>query len=199
MKLKQELLEHIVDSTAITTAVTPALMTIETAVCGMSAEVSFNSRILGAALGYAGLSYLFKKGRSGWRKLFNITEKHSEKTQQFMDTAYSMTYNFILSPPFYWIAGARDVSEIVYGTLFSTAAVITFGGPVGYLIDLYGELTGLRSSERISPRIRNLSTSLKKTLFVAITATSIALSAGIYSLASHYQNNQEQPKITSQQ
>ncbi|MBI4141699.1 hypothetical protein HY484_02125 [Candidatus Woesearchaeota archaeon] len=197
MNTKQEVLEHLVDSTAIATVTTPVLMTLETIACGMPAELSLNSRILGAVFGYAGLSYAFKKGRDIWRKHFNITETNAEKEQGFTDTAYATTYNLIFGAPFYLLAGARDTEQIIYATLLSTGAFLIGGWPIGYLMSLYGELTGVRPSERISPRIRELPPSLKKTLFVAITAASMVLSVGIYHAVTQYQQTQ-QTQMSSQ-
>lgn len=181
-KLKEGLEYHLVDSTAAISVTTPLFAALETSIIGMSDEVSLNARLIAAGVTYGGLGFLIPKGRDLWRSYFNITDETKERKQQLHDTAYLMAINLPIAPSFYLVAGARDQIEITIGTLFALGFAATAGGPLGYTIDAFRDLAGIKPSKRLPEIIRGQTSKVKKALGVATVAGLLGLTAGIYAI-----------------
>jgi hypothetical protein len=181
-KFKRGLKTHLVDSTAMNVICNPLFAGLETLVLGMSDKLSFNARLLGTGLTYAGMGFLAAKGRDIYRKILNITDKTNEKTQIVHDAIYGGLWNLVIAPPFYYAAGVDDIEKIIGGTAISITFGLTSGSLIGYAIDFYRDLTNIKSSERVHSSIRGKSSKFKLGLAAAITATSIALNALVYEL-----------------
>ncbi|MEK6829702.1 MAG: hypothetical protein AABY15_06290 [Nanoarchaeota archaeon] len=190
-KAKDNLKTHFVGSTALLAASTPIFAVVETMGLGMSNEVSLNARLLAAGLTYGGLGFLAVKGRDSYRKFLKITDKTKERTQQIHDSVYGGLWNLAIAPPFYYAAGVRDIEQIAGGTAIGILFGLTSGGLMGYAIDTYRDLTGIKESARVPESIRNKSSKFKLGLAAAITATSIALTAGVYGITN--EKKQEMP------
>ena len=106
--------------------------------------------------------------------------------------------NSAISPIFYYISGSRDWKEIVIGTAGIAALNLSLGWPAGYTIDLFRDLTGIKKSERIPSRIRNLGSGTKKGLATLALAGSLAVTAGIYGLTQD-KNETYQPQPVIEQ
>lgn len=107
------------------------------------------------------------------------------------DRAYETTYQFITTPFVY------TISNIIKGAVFNTKILIeiglatgiqtiaghkVLGVPRGYFIDLFRDLSGIQESARIPEKIKNLKPRYKKGLIALLTASSLAITCGIYSL-----------------
>ncbi len=189
---------HLVDSTAMLAIGTSVSAAMEVGIAGMSDDVSINARLLAAGLTYAGMGSVFSRGRDLWRMGFGITDKTREKIQGIHDIAYMTALNSAISPIFYYISGSRDWKEIVIGTAGIAALNLSLGWPAGYTIDLFRDLTGIKKSERIPSRIRNLGSGTKKGLATLALAGSLAVTAGIYGLTQD-KNETYQPQPVIEQ
>lgn len=184
---------HVVDSTSGVVSTTPIFAGLETIVLGMSNEVSINARLLATGLSYIGFGSLIAKGRDIYRKRLNINDKTKERTQQIHDSLYGGLLNLLTTPLFYYASGARNLKEIIGGTLMGIGFGLAAGGLIGYIIDMGRDLTGIKESARVSEYIRNKNPRFKLSLAAAITAASIALTGAIYKLNSdnHAVNKQK--------
>jgi len=189
-KVKESLKYQFIDSTAITAVVTPIFALFETNIAGISDENSINARLLSTGLNYIGIGRLFSKGLDISRKLFNINPKTSEKLRQLHDASYSVTWCGITQPPFYYAAGVRDLKEIAIGTVVGMGLALVVGGPIGYTIDAFRDLIGLKECERKSyPNlIKRQGSKTKKGLVALVTASAIGITAGIYALTPNKQS-----------
>ncbi|MBS3167868.1 hypothetical protein J4216_01970 [Candidatus Woesearchaeota archaeon] len=192
-KLTFGLKRHIVDTIGMLTFTNPVYGTIEI-VSGMSNEVARGVRYAVATTCFLGLGYLVSAGRRISRRIFNIKEDSSERLQSFHDVAYMSALNIILNPALYALGGETDPEKIVISTGISTI-VGAFTGPfIGYSIDLYEDLTGIQKCERPSyPNLlRDMKLRNKKFLAVGVTAASLSLLSGVYSLNSYFRPEQTQ-------
>ncbi len=194
-KTKANLKNHFVDSTAMLAATSPLFAGLETMVLGMSDEVSINARLLAAGLTYGGLGFFVSKGRDLYRKLANVDDNTKERVQKLHDSVYMGLFQFMMAPPFYYAAGSRNMDEIIGGMATATAFGLVSGGFVGYAIDAYRDLTGIKQTHRIPDLIKNMGPKMKLGLVMAITAASIALNAVVYELTNN--KKQENPKINN--
>ncbi|MEK6932542.1 MAG: hypothetical protein AABW56_01980 [Nanoarchaeota archaeon] len=183
-KIIKQLKNHAIDSTAMLVASTPIFAGLENVVLGMSDEVSTNARLLATTLTYGGFGFLISKSRDFYRKTLKITDQTKERKQQIHDSIYGGLFNLIIAPGFYYTSGVRDLNEILGGTAISILFGLTSGGLMGYSIDMFRDLTGIKESARVPRYIKNKSSNFKLGLATAITAASIALTAGIYKITS---------------
>ncbi len=184
-KLKEELKHHLVDSTALLAESTPIFAAFEVGLAGMDDQVSLNARLFAAGLTYfGGMGYLYGKGRDLYRKLLHISDKTKERKQTIHDAIYTGLFNLVVSPPIYLASGARDLKEIIIGTASSIVVGAVNGAPLGYSLDTFRDLTGLKECNRPSyPKLlKKQNSKIKKSLVILLTAGSVALTAGIYSL-----------------
>jgi len=108
MKLKDNLVKHLVDSTAQINIANPVLAFLEVSpIVGMTSDTSLNARKIGTALTYLGMGFVYSKGRDTSKKFFSINEKSSEKAKQLHDTLYTLGYCVAISPLFYLAAGSE--------------------------------------------------------------------------------------------
>lgn len=193
---------HVVDSTALLAESTPIFAAFETGLAGMSDDISMNARLFATGLTYlGGMGYAYAKGRDLSRKLFKIKDTTKEKIQGFHDSVYLGAFNLAVAPAIYLASGARDPKEIAIGTASAIALGLVNGAPMGYAVDLFRDLTGLKECERPSyPRLlKRQNSKTKKGLAALLTAGAIALTAGVYSLTPNKQEPQtayqERPAI----
>ncbi len=190
--------QHLTDATAIIAESTPLFAGFETFVAGMANPVSLNARLLAVGLAFGGLGYVYGKGRDLTRKTFKITDKSKESVQQFCDAGYALAFNVLLSPPVYLISGSRNFKEIALGTACAGVMGLINGGPIGYVIDTFRDMSGLKKSERIPNWIKDKSPAVKKGLAALTLALSLGLTAGVYK-AHDYLAHQNQGIHISQQ
>ena len=191
-KLKDNLKYHIIDSTALLAESTPFFAAFEVGLAGMSDEVSLNARVIAAGATYfLGMGWAYAKGRDLSRKLFKVKETTKERIQFLHDSAYLGTFNIAVAPLIYLAAGARDPKEILIGTAAAVGLGSVNGAPLGYAVDMFRDLTGLRECKRPSyPKsFKKLGSKTKKGLAALLTAGAIALTAGIYSLTPEQQES----------
>lgn len=197
-KVKDGLKYHIVDSTALMAFSTPVFAAFETSCAGMSNETSLNARLLAVGLTYAGMGRLFSKGLDVSRKLFKIKPETKEKMKQLHDAAYATAYNLVICPPFYYAAGVRDPEQIALGTAAGMGFALVVGGPMGYAVDAFRDLTGLKESERLPELVNKQNSRVKKGLAALLVGGAIALTAGIYSSTPNKNDSQYGPPTTQQ-
>lgn len=183
---KENLKQHVVDTTAILAESTPIFAAYETALAGMSDEVSINARLIAAGLGYVGFGSLLTRGRDLWRSKFNITDETKEKIQVLHDTLYLGAFNLVGGPLLYYASGSRDPKEIAIGTALAIGVGSVNGAPLGYAVDTFRDLIGLKECNRESyPNIvKKQSSRVKKGIAAGLVAASIGATAGIYGLTS---------------
>ena len=204
-KLADSLKYHIVDSTAALAEATPVFSAFEVGIAGMSNATSINARILAAGIFYAGAGYLFGKGRDLSRKLFKITDQTKERMQQIHDIGYTAAFNFAISPPLYAISqtlAGEDINlkKIAIGTATAVAFGAVNGIALGYTVDVFRDLTGLKECNRQSYPgfIKRQSSKVKKGILAGLLGVSIGVIGLIYSLtpnAEHKTAYQERPTI----
>ena len=183
-KIRHNLKFHLVDSTAILAESTPVLAVFETQIAQMSNEISMNARLIAAGITYfAGTGYIYGKGRDLSRRLFSIGDETTEKVLALHDAVYLAAFNLVIAPPIYFAAGARDLKQIAIGTATAMAFGLVNGGPLGYAVDLFRDLTGLKECRRPSYRfLKKQSPRVKRVLVVLLTAAAVAVTGGIYAL-----------------
>jgi len=188
-KIKKGLKYHLVDSTAMIVESHPVFAAIEVGIAGMSDAMSINARLLGTAIAFGGVGYIFGKGRDLSKKLFKITNKTKEIVQHVHDVGYAIAFNLALTPPMYTIsqliAGEDlDFNKIAIGAVSASIFGGLNGSPMGYTMDVFRDLTGLKECNRISyPNVmKKQSLKAKKSLAALLVASSIALTAGVYGL-----------------
>ena len=81
-------------------------------------------------------------------------------------------------------SGARDAREITIGTAIAMGFGFVNGGPVGYAVDAFRDLTGLKDCKRPSypDLLKRQNSKTKRGLATLLTAGAIALTAGIYAI-----------------
>lgn len=196
-KVKENIKYHLVDSTAILAESAPVFAAFETQLAGLSDEISMNARMLVAGLTYfAGMGYLFGKGRDLSRKVFKVKDETKEKIKLIHDGLYTGAFNLIGAPLIYLASGAKDLTEIALGTAVSVGIGSLNGPLAGYSIDAFRDLTGLEECNRTSyPNfIKKQSSKIKKGLAALLVAGSLSLIAGNYALTTD-----EQPEIPEEQ
>lgn len=183
--LKEEAPSYLVDSTSLLAASTPIFAALETNVAGFSNENSVNARLLGTGLTFAGMGKLFTGGLRRSRKLFKIKEETTrESLINLHDAAYAVAYNLVISPPFYLLAGVRDLKQIAIGTGLSMGFALVAGGPIGYAVDSFKDLTGLEECKRrgYPELVRKQPPYIKRIIAAGLVAASIALTSGVYQI-----------------
>lgn len=193
-KAKTVLTYHFIDSTAMLAETTPAFAAYEVFGAGMSREVSMNTRLIIAGLTLGGLGGLYGKGRDISRRVFHIDKETRESVQHLHDALYTSVFNVVISPPLYLAAGERDIKKIAIGTIGSIVLGLANGGPLGYTIDAFRDLTGLESSKRLPKLISEQSPTIKKSLAAILVAASLATTGLIYKANDAYREH----KIASQ-
>jgi hypothetical protein len=171
---------HFSDGTAVAAVYTPAYALMETAIVGMSHELSMNSRLLGLAAIYGGLGNLIGLGRNISKKVFKITEESSEKIKNIHDTLYLAGSALIINPVFYLAAGARDPKEIIMGTVAGAVLGAAVGIPMGYAIDAFRDLLDIKKSERIPKKITMAKPGMKKAVATGLVVLSMGLTSAVY-------------------
>ncbi len=183
-KVKDNFTYHLVDSTALLAESIPIFAAFETGIAGMSNDVSINAKLIVAGLTYAGLGTALAKGRDWWRKTFKVGDTTTEIVQLLHDTAYMASFNLFASPTIYYASGSRDLEEIAIGTACSITLGSVNGGLLGYAIDTFRDLTGLKECERPSyPNfLKKQSPKVKKMIATGLVAGALGLTVGIYGL-----------------
>ena len=183
-RVKDSLSYHLVDSTALLAESTPIFAAFETGIAGMSDDISINARLIAAGLAYAGVGTALAKGRDLWRKVFKVSDTTKERVQMLHDTAYLAAFNLVTAPAIYYASGSRDLEEITIGTSLGIAFGSANGSPLGYAIDTFRDLTGLKECERPSyPNLlKRQSSKIKKLIATGLVAGTLGVTAGIYGL-----------------
>lgn len=196
---KEKLKYHLVDTTALIASSNPIFSVLEKTVCKMSNEISINARLFATGLSYAGLGYIAVKGRDISKKIFKINDETKEWIQHGHDSVYAMGLNLFISPTMYFAAGARDIQEIITGTALGISFGAVAGGPMGYAIDVFRDLSGLKECNRKSyPKfIKKQNSKVKKSIMIGFMAASVGLMSLIYSLYPNKKANLEQPKTST--
>ncbi len=197
-KVKDILKYHVVDSTALMAVSTPVFAAFETYCAGMTDDNSLHARLLAVGLTYAGMGRLFSKGLDVSRKLFKIKPETKEKVKQIHDATYAAAYNLAICPPFYYAAGVRDPEQIALGTAAGVGFALVVGGPMGYAVDAFRDLTGLKKSERLPALVERQNSKTKRGLAALLVGGAIALTAGVYSSTPNNQDIQYQTPNTQQ-
>lgn len=186
---KDYLKDNVVVSTAILSVSNPLFAVFELDVAKMSHATSINAKGLAALITYGGMGLVFDKGRDLSRRLFKVNEKSKGITQGIHDSLYSLAYNAVICPPFYYLCGSRDIKEIAAGTGIGMAFALGSGWITGISVDTYKDLLGIHKSLRISRKISNAKRPVKLGLAALLTASSIALTSMVYVLTPDKKDN----------
>jgi hypothetical protein len=176
------LADNFVDASGAIIQSTPIYGLVET-LAGMPNEVSRDTRLLAAATFYAGMGFVWSKGRNLSQRL-SIGKGALDKTIRRHDALYSAVFNLALCPALYLAAGATDWKDITLATIGSTTIGLVNGAPQGYAVDATRDLIGIQTCERTTypDRIRKLGPKSKKTILAGAVAASIGLMGLIYAL-----------------
>ena len=94
---------------------------------------------------------------------------------QYWTWSQDLSYGYYSKP-------AGIAYEIAFGTLSSMAVGLFLGPVMGYTVDTFRDFTGLKESERLPSILREQTPRNKKYAAALMTAASVAILAGIYSL-----------------
>lgn len=190
---------HLVDSTAIVAVTTPVFGALEK-FSGMSNELSIEARKLGAYITYAGFGYAAAGGRELWRYLFSVDDKTDKRTQNIHDHIYFGLLSLATSPFFYLfsgiLSGERD-KKIGLGIAIATGIGFIGGGRMGYFIDCYRDLIGIKQTARLPKILQNRKPRVKWAIAAILTAGALAASAGMYALSSSNGSNISQVEASA--
>lgn len=178
----EKLKYNIIDSTAMCIEANPVFAAFETGIAGMTDGASLNARIIGSLSLYAGMGSVYGKGRDSWRKLFKVTDKTKERIQCIHDMVYAATFNIAVTPVIYLISGVRNIEEIIIGTACATVFGAVNGGPMGYSIDAFRDLSGIKPCERKSypDTVRKQPSKIKKVIIAGAIAAMIGVTSMVY-------------------
>jgi len=173
---------HLADTTALLVESSPVFAMFEVGIAGMSDEVSINARLLGAGLAYSGVGWIYGKGRDLWRKGSGITAESSEKKQTMQDLVYTATFNLLVSPPMYLVSGERDFEKIAIGAGCAMALGAVNGVFMGYAVDVFRDLSGVKSCERKSypDFVKRQDPKTKLVMAAGLTVLSLGLMSAVY-------------------
>lgn len=204
LSLTEKLKYHITDSTALLAESTPVFSVFEVYATKMSNASSVNARLLAGLIAYAVIGYLFGKGRDISRKYFNIHDKTKESIQTLHDVAYTAGFNFLISPPMYAISQTLaneelDIKKIAIGTLLAGIFGAINGSPMGYAVDIFRDLSGIKECKRPSyPKIlKKQNKKVKKLVLAGIIGASIGITSLIYSSTAYNNTNLEYKSVIS--
>lgn len=200
-KLVDNLKQHVVDSTALLVESNPLYCALEVGIAGMSVATSMNARILATGIAYAGVGSLLSKGRDLSRKLFKITDQTKERIQCIHDIGYTAAFNLVTCPPMYAVSqtlAGEDIDpiKIAIGTLAGTIFGSINGPPMGYAVDTFRDLSGIRKCNRLSyPNfLKGQSSKVKKVILTGLVGASIGTMGLIYSLTPNTETETEYQK-----
>ena len=182
-EVKSNLKPHLVASTAMLAEASPIFSAVELKLADIAKETSLNNRAVCLGVTYlGGMGWLYERGRSFSRKMFDITAKTREGVQFVHDSLYTGLFTMAASPIIYTVAGERDVKKIAVGAVCAGAAGILNGPLMGYAVDAFLDLTGIKECERPSypDLLKRRHPVVKKTLATLATAASVAATAAIY-------------------
>jgi len=171
--------QHLVDTTALLVVSHPIYAAMETLVMNIPEDVSLRTRGIATVTSFAGLGWLYAKGRDASRGYFGIDQECSEMSQTVHDTGYAIGFAGAVSPVFYAAAGGC-LEDTVYGTLGAMGLSI-FSGPImGYSLDAFRDLVGLQESHRLPSIVKNRSQRTKGVIAAGLLAASLALFGAVY-------------------
>ncbi len=174
--------QYLSDCTAVAAVYTPAYALLEVGLAGMSHQESLDARLVGLSSIYLGLGSLISLGRNYSRKIFDITEDSLGKIRKIHDTLYLAATALVSSPLFYYGIGIRDLKQIVVGTVAGAALSAAVGAPMGYAIDWFGDLLGVKEAQHMPSRMKRCSSRVKKTIAAGLVAASVGLTGLVYHL-----------------
>ena len=177
--------KHIADSTALLVPATPVFAAQEIFLAGMSTEVSLKSKLIIAGVTYLGGGAVVSLGRDLFKKLFGINSKSSEKAQNTNDLIYFAALNIPSNLLLYYLSGERDGWKLAAGTLLSSGLAALLGPVVGYTMDAYNDIFGIKTCERqgYTRYIKNRRPFTKVGLAALSVTASVAFTYGIYTHA----------------
>jgi hypothetical protein len=184
--LKHSLRKHLIDSAAISTESNPVFGLFEVFVSSLSIKTSLNARIIGTLTTFMGLGYVISKGRDISAKIFNI-ERKSEKIKVLHDFCYAFAFNFLVTPFTYMLSQymANEPLNIKKALLAGIGASFLGainGIPLGYSIDIFRDLFGIKTCEREIYKNIHIKKGQKKKIGYALILSSTASLAAIYGL-----------------
>lgn len=193
-KIIYEVKRHLSDATAIMTIANPVYSFIETQFAGMSDPVSIKSRILNTGLVYGGLASLAKL-RDASLKLFGLDKNSRNLSRLIHDIAFAGTFVLGIKPVVYLVSGETDWKKIAIGTGGGMLATGLTSGAVGYLMDTYREIFGLKEEQRMHEILRRQKPRVKKAVVAGLVALSLAVTTSVYTfLPNKNQENYQQPQ-----
>ena len=204
--MKKGLKYHLVDSTAMLVESNPVFAAFEVGIVGMSDLTSLYARLIATATIYGGLGSVYGKGRDFSKKIFKITDQTKERTQKIHDLVYTAAFNLFIATIMYTSSQLLakltkgedlDFGEIARGTGVAVVLGAINGIPMGYAVDAFRDLTGLKKCDRKSyPNlVKKQNLKIKKSLAGLLIGGSIVLNAGIYALTSDKESEIDQEPI----
>lgn len=172
--------QYLSDCTAVAAVYTPAYALLEVGLAGMSHQQSLDARLVGLSSIYLGLGSAISLGRDYSQKLFHITEASPGKTRKIHDTLYLATIALVSNPIFYLAIGARDVKEIVVGTVAGAVLSAVIGAPMGYVIDWFRDLLAIEPAQHMPSFMKRCGSKTKKLIAAGLVAASVALTGAVY-------------------
>lgn len=181
-KLVNNAKQYLSDCTAVAAVYTPAYALLEVGLAGMSHQQSLDARLVGLSSIYLGLGSAISLGRNYSRKIFDITEDSPGRIRKIHDALYLAATALISSPFLYYGIGVRDLKEIVVGTVAGAALSAAVGAPMGYAIDWFRDLLGVKEAQHMPSRMKRCSSRVKKTIAAGLVAASVGLTGLVYHL-----------------
>ena len=181
--LREKAYGYIVETVAISAETTPFYAAYETFVVNMSNDVSQDARKYGVGILLLGLGTLFQKGRESSENFFRVAQ-YSSWARPVHDIAYNAVFSAAVGPALYLISGEKELEKIFLGTVGAAFIGVINGMPIGYTIDVFRDLGGIKTCERPSypAFLKNASASQKAVCALGLLLASGAFTRGIYAV-----------------
>lgn len=164
---------------------TPLFGAYEKFLAHQATDVSLKSRFGFAAVTYI-LAPLAYKGRDISKKHFGITEQSTAWQKIKHDGLFGATLGLVYKPIVYMASGETDLKKIVFLTLATSATSAILTPILMHVMDTFKDLTGVEEYALMPKCLKNKSRKFKRNLAITYAATSVALTALIYSTAPSY-------------
>lgn len=149
---------------------------------GFAPDLFLKSRVTASALVFLGIGYIYGRGRDIFYRLmdkYHLLGTIKKPNIGVRDIVFGFIFSFFFNILIYTISGANFI-ELVKGTIVGTIVGLFVGVPMGYSIDLFRDLLGVKKSQRIPVFIENLSLYLKYIFAFVLILVSIGILAILY-------------------
>jgi hypothetical protein len=179
--------ETLVNTTAILVVANPPYAYNEVIHSGQSDLISIKTRLVATIVNYAGMGFLYERGRNYMRSKLGIKDNSNELVQTSTDAIYGSAFSVPLTIGFAFAAGERNPE--VYESLVVANAYFgaVLGVASGYVIDIAKDLMGMGECNRFGyGPIRKQSEKIKRTIAAGMVAISLSSMGALYAISDNH-------------